>query len=163
VKINRIRVYRQTPGDARSSYAEYLQLRHRCNLAMKLDKCITGLDMAQRAVVDQAAEIICLKISNLGGLSKARVVRDFLVANRVPVVCEDTWGGEITTATLVHFAVSTPAELLVSTTDLHSYNVETTGISAPRTEGDRLFPANTPGLGVEPDYNSLGDPVGVYQ
>jgi cis-L-3-hydroxyproline dehydratase len=144
------------------SYAECLQLRRRSDLPMKLDECITGLDMAQRVIADQAAEILCLKISNLGGLSKARVVRDFLVANRMPVVCEDTWGGEITTATLAHFAVSTPAELLVNTTDLHSYNVETTGSPAPRTEGGRLYAADTPCHGGEPYYDSLCDPVGVY-
>jgi L-alanine-DL-glutamate epimerase-like enolase superfamily enzyme len=144
------------------SYAECLQLRRRSDLPMKLDECITGLDMAQRVITDQAAEIVCLKISNLGGLSKARVVRDFLVANRMPVVCEDTWGGEITTATLAHFAASTPAGLLVNTCDLHSYNVETTGTPAPRTEGGRLYAADTPGHGVEPDYDSLGDPLAVY-
>ena len=144
------------------SYAECLQLRQRTDLPMKLDECITGLDMAQRVINDRAAEIVCLKISNLGGLSKARVVRDFLVANRLPVVCEDTWGGEITTATLAHFAVSTPAELLVNTTDLHSYNLETTGIPAPRTEAGRLYASDTPGLGVEADFDSIGDPVAVY-
>ena len=144
------------------TYAECLQLRQRIDLPMKLDECITGLDMAQRAVADRAAEILCLKISNLGGLSKARVVRDFLVANRMPVVCEDTWGGEITTATLAHFAASTPAEMLVNTTDLHSYNVETTGIPAPLTDGGKLYAADTPGHGVEPDFDSLGDPVEVY-
>jgi cis-L-3-hydroxyproline dehydratase len=144
------------------SYAECLHIRRHTDLPMKLDECITGLDMAQRAVADHAAEIMCLKISNLGGLSKARVVRDFLVANRISVVCEDTWGGEITTATLAHLAISTPAEFLVNTTDLHSYNAETTGTPAPRTEAGRLFASGLPGLGVEPDYNSLGDPVAVY-
>ena len=144
------------------TYEECLQVRRRIDLPMKLDECVTGLDMAQRIVADRAAEIVCLKISNLGGLSKARRVRDFFVDNRMPVVSEDTWGGEITTATLAHFAASTPEEFLVNTTDLHSYNVETTGKPAPRIDGGRLYASDAPGLGVEPDFDSLGEPVAVY-
>lgn len=109
------------------TYEECLQVRRRIDHPMKLDECITGIYMAQRVVADRAAEVVCLKISNLGGLSKARRVRDYFIDNRIPVVSEDTWGGEITTATLSHFAASTPQEFLVNTTDLHSYNLESTG------------------------------------
>lgn len=144
------------------SYEECLQVRRRIDLPMKLDECITGIHAAQRVVADRAAEVICLKISNLGGLSKARRVRDYLIDNRIPVVSEDTWGGEITSAVISHFAASTPKDFLINTTDLHSYNLETTGLPAPRTEGGKLYASDTPGLGVEPDYDSLGEPVAVY-
>ncbi len=145
------------------SYEECLQLRRRIDRPMKLDECITGMHMAQRVINDRAAEVVCLKISNLGGLSKARRVRDFLIDNRMPVVAEDTWGGEITTATLSHLAASTPPEFLVNTTDLHSYNVEPTGTPAPVTRDGKLFVSDSPGLGVEPDYESLGAPIAQYQ
>ena len=144
------------------TYAECLQVRRRVDLPMKLDECVTGLEVARRIVEDRAAEVVCLKISNLGGLSKARRTRDFLVDNRVPVVCEDTWGGEIATATLAHFAASTPAEMLVNTTDLHSYNLESTGTPPPRTGEGKLYATDEPGLGVDPDFDSLGAPVAVY-
>ncbi|MEM7564164.1 MAG: enolase C-terminal domain-like protein [Pseudomonadota bacterium] len=145
------------------TYEECLQLRQRIDTPMKLDECVDSLAMAQRVVADRAAEYVCCKISNLGGLSKARIVRDYLVANRIPIIGEDTWGGEITTATLAHFAASTPDEFLVNTTDLHSYNIETTGTPAPRTENGLLFADDRPGHGVEPDFDSLGDPVALYQ
>lgn len=145
------------------SYEECLQVRRRVDLPIKLDECVTGIAMAQRIVNDRAAEIVCLKISNLGGISKARRVRDFFIDNRIPVISEDTWGGEITTAVISHFAASTPAEFLINTTDLHSYNVEPTGTPGPRTEGGKLYASNQPGLGVEPDFVSLGNPVAVYQ
>ena len=145
------------------TYEECLQVRRRIDHPIKLDECVTGIHAAQRIVADRAAEICCLKISNLGGLSKARRVRDYLVDNRIPVVSEDTWGGEITTATLSHFAASTPEEFLVNTTDLHSYNVEPTGTPAPVTRDGKLFASDQPGLGVEPDFQSLGEPVAVYR
>ena len=145
------------------TYEECLHVRAHTDLPMKLDECVTDIRMAQRIVKDKAAEVVCLKISNLGGLSKACLIRDFLVSNGLSVVAEDTWGGEITTAAVAHFASSTPPEYLYNTTDLHNYNVETTGTPGPDTLGGKLFASDAPGLGVEPDFDSLGDPVAVYQ
>ena len=144
------------------TYEECQQVRRRTDLPMKLDECLTGIDMAQRIVADRGAEICCLKISNLGGLSKARRVRDYLIDNRIPVVAEDTWGGEISTATLAHFAASTPQDWLVNTTDLHNYNTRSTGKPGPRTESGLLFAPDIPGLGVTPDFESLGSPVAIH-
>ncbi len=144
------------------TYDECLQVRRRIDLPMKLDECVTDIHVAHRIVEDRAAETVCLKISNLGGLSKARRVRDYLVENRIPVVSEDTWGGEITTAAVAHFAASTPAGYLVNSTDLCNYNTRSTGLPRPRTESGKLFAGDDPGLGVEPDYTSLGDPVAIY-
>ena len=145
------------------TYEECLQVRRRIDHPMKLDECITGMHMAQRVVADRSAEVVCLKISNLGGLSKARRVRDFLIDNRIPVVSEDTWGGEITTATLAHFAASTPEEFLVNSTDLHNYNVEPTGRPGPETRDGKMYASDGPGMGVEPDLDALGEPVAVYE
>lgn len=144
------------------SYEECQQVRRIAQQPMKLDECVTGMSMAQRIVSDRGAEICCLKISNLGGLSKARRVRDFLVENRIPVVCEDTWGGEITSAAVAHFAASTPAEYLQNTTDLMNYNTRSTGIGGPLARDGKLYATDTPGLGVTPDFASLSDPVAEY-
>jgi len=144
------------------TYAECQQVRAKTDLPMKLDECVTGIDMAQRIVADKGAEMCCLKISNLGGLSKARRVRDYLVDNRIPVIAEDTWGGQIATAAVAHFAASTPREYLINSTDLMNYNTESTGIGGPTTANGRLFAPDGPGLGVTPDFDSLGAPVAEY-
>ena len=144
------------------TYEECQQVRRHVSQPMKLDECVTGIAVAQRIVADRGAEICCLKISNLGGLSKARKVRDYLVENRIPVVSEDTWGGEITTSAVAHFATSTPQEYLVNSTDLHNYNTRSTGIGGPHVKDGKLYASDTPGLGVEPDFESLGDPIAIY-
>ena len=144
------------------TYEECQQVRRVAEQPMKLDECITGMHMAQRIVADRGAEICCLKISNLGGLSKARRVRDYLVENRIPVVSEDTWGGEITTAAVAHFAASTPEEFLINSTDLMNYNTRTTGIGGATTKDGKLYAPDTPGLGVTPDFESLGAPVAIW-
>jgi len=134
---------------------------------MKLDECVTGMNVAQKIVADRGAEIHCLKLPNLGGLSKARRVRDYLVENRIPVVAEDTWGGEITTSVVAHFAASTPEEYLINSTDLMNYNTRSTGtrstsLGGPTTRNGKLYASDIPGLGVEPDFESLGDPVAEF-
>ena len=145
------------------TYEECQQVRRVAEQPMKLDECLTGIHMAQRIVADRGAEICCLKISNLGGLSKARRVRDYLVDNRIPVVSEDTWGGEITSSVLAHFAASTPAEYLQNTTDLMNYNTGSTGIGGPVSRDGKLYASDTPGLGVTPDFESLGAPIEEFR
>lgn len=144
------------------TYEECLQVRMRVDLPMKLDECVTDIKMAQRIVADRGADMVCLKISNLGGLSKARRVREFFIDNRLPVVSEDTWGGEITTAAVAHFAASTPSEFLINSTDLHNYNTRSTGRPGPETRNGGLYAPDVPGLGVKPDYESLGAPIARY-
>ena len=144
------------------TYAECQQVRRVAEQPMKLDECVTGMAVAQQIVADRGAEICCLKLSNLGGLSKARRVRDFLVENRIPVVSEDTWGGEITTAAVAHFAASTPPDYLHNTTDLMNYNTASTGIGGAEAEDGHLIAPDTPGLGVAPDFSALGAPVAEY-
>ncbi|WP_343079161.1 mandelate racemase/muconate lactonizing enzyme family protein [Ostreiculturibacter nitratireducens] len=144
------------------TYEECQQVRRMVDIPMKLDECVTGIRAAHRIVEDRGADLVCLKISNLGGLSKARRVRDYFVDNRIPVVAEDTWGGEIATAALAHFAASTPAEYLQNTTDLHNYNTRSTGKPGPATANGCLIAPDTPGLGVTPDFESLGAPVAEY-
>lgn len=144
------------------SYEECQQVRRVADQPMKLDECITGMAAAQRIVADRGADICCLKISNLGGLSKARRARDFLIENRIPVVSEDTWGGEIATAAVAHFAASTPPDYLQNTTDLMNYNTRSTGIGGAMARDGKLYAPDVPGLGVTPDWASLGTPVADY-
>jgi len=144
------------------TYEECQQVRRVANQPMKLDECVAGLAVAQRIVADRGAEVCCLKISNLGGLSKARKVRDFLTESRMAIVAEDTWGGEIASATLAHFAASTPPEYLQNTTDLMNYNTRSTGVGGPVAKDGKLYATDTPGLGVTPDFDNLGAPVAEY-
>lgn len=144
------------------TYEECQQVRRRTDLPMKLDECIDSLQMAERVVKDHGAEVVCIKVSKQGGLTKAKKMRDYLVEHRIPMVVEDTWGGEIVTAALVHLAASTPEELHVNSTDLHNYVTGTTGTPPPKTENGCLLTSDLSGLGIEPDFDSLGVPVARY-
>ena len=49
-------------------------------------------------------DVINLKISKVGGLTKARQIRDLCVTLNVPMTIEDSWGGDIITAAIAHLA-----------------------------------------------------------
>ena len=165
---NAIRVARATAGldyileQPRQTYEECQQVRRVATQPMKLDECVTGMVAAQRIVADRGAEICCLKILNLCGLSKTRRVRDFLVDNRLPVVAEDSWGGEIASAKLSNFATLTPEEYLQNTSDLMNYNTRSTGLGGARAEGGKLYAPDVPGLGTTPAFEGLGALVASY-
>ncbi|MDA7423958.1 mandelate racemase/muconate lactonizing enzyme family protein [Thalassococcus lentus] len=165
---NAIRVARATPEldfileQPCRTYEECQQVRRVAQQPMKLDECVSGMAAAQRIVADRGAEICCLKISNLGGLSKARRVREFLIENRIAVVSEDSWGGEIATAAVAHFATSTPEEYLQNTTDLMNYNTASTGIGGAVAKDGKLYAPDVPGMGVVADFESLGTPIAEY-
>ena len=104
-------------------------------------------------------DVINLKISKVGGLTKARLMRDVCVASGIPMIIEDPWGSDITTAAIAHLAQSTPEEFTLAGTDFNSYVTVSTASGAPRRESGRMKAADRPGLGAEPNFDVLGEPV----
>jgi L-alanine-DL-glutamate epimerase-like enolase superfamily enzyme len=106
-------------------------------------------------------DAINLKISKVGGLTRAREIRDFCVAMGLAMTIEDSWGGDIVTAAIAHLAHSTPPEFLLSTTDFNSYVGVEVAAGAPRRTNGRLAAPLGPGLGIAPHAEVLGKPVFV--
>jgi L-alanine-DL-glutamate epimerase-like enolase superfamily enzyme len=141
------------------SYEECLVVRERSARPFVLDEVIDGIPMLLRGVADRAMDVINLKISKVGGLTKAKQIRDLCVSLGVAMTIEDTWGGDIATATIAHLAHSTPTALLFSSTDFNSYVTVSVAEGAPQRENGRLAAPDGPGLGVRPRLEVLGRPV----
>ena len=106
------------------TYEECLTVRRRTSLPFVLDENIDGIGMLLRAIAEGAMDVINLKISKVGGLTKARQMRDLCVAAGIAMTIEDTWGGDIVTAAIAHLARSTPDEFCFSATDFNSYGTK---------------------------------------
>jgi L-alanine-DL-glutamate epimerase-like enolase superfamily enzyme len=104
-------------------------------------------------------DVINLKISKVGGLTKARLIRDICINAGVPMTIEDTWGGDIVTASIAHLAQSTPEEFAFSATDFNSYGTVDIAAGAPKRVNGTMKASDKPGLGIEPLMQVLGDPV----
>ncbi|RZW09257.1 MAG: mandelate racemase [Rhodobacteraceae bacterium] len=141
------------------TYEECLVTRRRTSLPFVLDEVITGVDSLTRGLADGAMDVINLKISKVGGLTKARLMRDICIGAGIPMTIEDTWGGDIVTATIAHLAQSTPAEFAFSATDFNSYGTVDIADGAPKRVDGRMRASDAPGLGITPLMDVLGDPV----
>ncbi len=126
---------------------------------MVLDEVITDVQSLLRAWSAQAMEAINLKVSKVGGLTKARTIRDLAESLGLGLTIEDTWGGDIVTAAIAHLAHSTPAPYLFTATDFNSYVTVAFADGAPRRKKGRLAASGEPGLGVRPKMGLLGKAV----
>jgi L-alanine-DL-glutamate epimerase-like enolase superfamily enzyme len=142
-----------------ASYAECLVVRRHTNRPFVLDESVDSLEMVVDGVRDQAMDVINLKISKVGGLTKARQIRDLCVSLGIALTIEDTWGGDIITAAIAHLAHSTPPRYLFTSTDFNSYVTVSNASGAPQRKEGRMAAPELPGLGVEPRWELLGKPV----
>ncbi len=142
-----------------ATYEECLSIRRRTDHPFVLDESIDGLQPLLRGHADGAMDAVNLKISKLGGLTKARLARDLCVELGIAMTIEDSWGGDVTTAAIAHLAHSTPPEYLFTATDFNSYVTLSTAEGAPQRSDGRMAASTEPGLGVLPHQDVLGDPV----
>lgn len=145
------------------SYEECLAVRRQTDHPFVLDENIDGLESLLRGRRDLAMDVVNLKISKFGGLTKIRQARDLCVSMGIAMTIEDTWGGDIVTAAIAHLAHSTPTELLFTSTDFNSYVTVSIADGAPQRTNGRLAASTKPGLGIEPKIDVLGKPTAVYR
>ena len=141
------------------TYEECLAVRRHTDHPFVLDENVDSLDMLLRAKADLAMDVVNLKISKLGGLTRTRQVRDLCVSMGIAMTLEDSWGGDITTAAIAHLAHSTPEELRFTSTDFNSYVMVSTATGAPQREQGFMAASQSPGLGITPRWDVLGQRV----
>ncbi|HTQ85626.1 MAG TPA: cis-3-hydroxy-L-proline dehydratase [Candidatus Solibacter sp.] len=142
-----------------ASYEECLVVRRHTNRPFILDEIMNSASDVVRGLADHAMDVINLKISRVGGLTRARVIRDLCVSCGVAMTIEDTWGSDIATAAIAHLAHSTPPAALFSSTDFNSYTTVSTAEEAPKRAIGRLAAPKGPGLGIQPRPEILRKPV----
>lgn len=143
------------------TYEECLAVRRQIPHPFVLDENIDDLGILLRAKADLAMDVVNLKISKLGGLTKIKQARDLCVSMGIAMTLEDSWGGDIATAAIAHLAHSTPTEFLFTTTDFNSYGPVSLADGAPQRVNGRMAASTSPGLGITPKMDVLGKAVVV--
>ena len=154
--VKDIDVYIEQPCE---TFEECYSIRKMTDHPFVLDESIDGLPILLRANSLQAMDVVNIKISKFGGLTKARQARDLCVSLGIAMTIEDSWGGDIITAAISHLAHSTPTELLFSSTDFNSYVTISIANDAPQRNNGRLAASTAPGLGITPKMEVLGQAV----
>lgn len=142
---------------------ECIAFRPKCANPVKLDEVIETTQDLIRAFNAGALDYATIKISRVGGLSKARRLRDLCVDLGIGAVPDDGWGSEYVTSALTHFAWSTPAKYRLNATDLTDYVDVTSADGYPYAQEGVMGFSDAPGLGLEPRMDVLGEPVRVVE
>jgi cis-L-3-hydroxyproline dehydratase len=154
--VRNIQVYIEQPC---ATLSECLTVREKSPHPFKLDESIDGIQALLNGWKKNAMDVVCLKVSKVGGLTRARQIRDFCTSTGLAMTVEDVWGSDIVTAALGHLALSTAPSVMLNTTDLNRYNVGQIAEGAPTVIEGRMHLSDRPGLGIEPLWDILGEPI----
>ncbi len=128
-----------------------------------LDENLEDLGAVLRAISLGLCDGFGLKVSRVGGLSAMATIRDVCAARSIPHTCEDSWGGDITAAAIVHVAATVEPRLLEGAWTAGVYIDEHYDPERGIEVRDGHFDVPTgPGLGVEPDESRIGELVASY-
>jgi L-alanine-DL-glutamate epimerase-like enolase superfamily enzyme len=142
-----------------ASLEECLYVRQLTALPMILDEVITDTQSLLRAWSARGMEAINLKVSKVGGLTKAKLIRDLADDLGLRLTIEDTWGGDLTTAAVSHLSSNTRPETLFTVSFMNDWvNEHIAGYEPRSTNGIGHTPTGS-GLGVEVDADLLGEPL----
>lgn len=141
-----------------------LQVRRHTRQPLLLDECLHSFQDHLEAWKAGVCEGVKVKPNRLGGLTKARRVRDFGVAVGWRMHVEDLGGTVVADTAALHLALSTPAENRLASWLCHPHLVDDSAPErgARNRDGEVVLP-ETPGLGVAPDVDWLGAPATSYE
>ena len=128
-----------------------------------LDENLENLSEVLRAISMRVCDGFGLKLTRMGGLNAMATIRDICAARSIPHTCEDSWGGDIVAASVVHIGATVEPRLLeaIWTAGIYieeNYDPEN-GINVD--EGHFALPSG-PGLGINPDESRIGTRLASY-
>ena len=129
-----------------------------------LDECMHNFQDHLEAWRSNACAGVKVKPNRVGGLTKARQIRDFGISVGWQMHIEDLGGSALADTAAIHLAASTPdANRLASwLCHYHLSHDPVPGQGARNSDGFAT-PPTAPGLGVTPSPDLLGDAIAFYE
>ena len=151
----------EQPGETLDDIAA---IREVTTSPISVDETLVTLQDACRIAREGIADVFGIKLNRVGGLTKARRIRDVAIAHGIQMFVMATGGSVLADTEAAHLAQSIPDEFIRacwSCQDMLTLDVAPG--SGPRTKDGFITVDDTPGLGVVPDENLLGDPVMILE
>lgn len=142
-----------------STLAACAAVRRSTHLPVILDESLASVHDLLAAHAAGALDGARLKLSRFGGITPVRRARDLALELDLPLTIEDSGGGDVVSAALVHLACSIPSRLLLGGYLPSEMTAERVAAGTPAHErGEATLPQG-PGLGIDVDPAALGAPV----
>jgi L-alanine-DL-glutamate epimerase-like enolase superfamily enzyme len=149
-------IYIEQP--CRTTQDSVIAHRH-SRLPLVLDESVTNPTEVFEAKTVAGAMSVNIKISRVGGLTKAAQMRDLMQHLNMMVSVEDMWGGDVITAAVSHIAASTRPESLLNTSFFNDWTDGHVAGYNPRSRNGRGSAPTEPGLGITVNAAELGEPI----
>lgn len=142
-----------------ATLADCARLRASWTGPMVMDETIVSLPALLQAHRLGVADGVTVKLTRVGGITPAVMIRDVAVELGIGVTIEDASGCDLADTTFAHVSASTPAALRVHTVDFASWvTVNHVRGHSPRDRSVLRPRADVPGLGLELREDVLGQP-----
>jgi len=143
--------------------AECAHVARRVANPIMLDECMHSFPDHLAAWRIGACEGVKVKPNRVGGLTRARQIRDFGLSVGWQMHIEDVGGSALADTAAIHLASSTPeANRLASWLCHYHLALDPVPGQGARNQNGVAIAPTSPGLGVVPDTDLLGAPVAVY-
>ncbi len=150
----------EQPGETLDDIAAIRALH---SAPVSVDESLVTLQDAVRIARDGLAEVFGIKLNRVGGLTKARRIRDIALAHGIDCYVMATGGSVLADTEALHLAATIPDQHLLGVWACQDMiTAEIAGGRGPRNDHGHLRLPEAPGLGVAPDEEALGEPVAVY-
>lgn len=150
----------EQPGETLDDIAAIRQVT---TSPISVDESLVTLQDATRIAREGIADVFGIKLNRVGGLTKARRIRDVAIAHGIQMFVMATGGSVMADIEAAHLAQSTPDEFIRACWSCQDMlTIDIAPGSGVRTLDGYITIDDTPGMGVEPDEGLLGDPVAVY-
>jgi len=163
--LNRVRDLDFTIEQPCWTMNDCMSVRERVNVPLKLDNSLNSVHDVLRAYANNACDSVVVHINKFGGITPACRVRDIVTTGSLGITYSTQWGTEITTAALIHLALTTSPNHLISTIDAHNYSPLMVATNNPIVvdNGDMWMANQDAGLGVSINDDELGELVKVVK
>lgn len=130
---------------------------------ISVDEALVTLQDAVRIAREGIADVFGIKLNRVGGLTKARRIRDVAIAHGIQMFVMATGGSVLADTEAAHLAQSIPDEFIKACWSCQDMlTIDIAPESGPRCINGVITIDNTPGIGVAPDESMLGSPLAVY-
>ena len=144
--------------------AQCAHVAARVSQPIMLDECMHTVQDHLDAWKLNACEGVKVKPNRVGGLTKAKQIRDLGVALGWRMHIEDVGGSALADTAAIHLASSTPQTHRLASWLCHPHlAIDPVPNQGVRNDNGFVTPPLTPGLGVIPDPDQLGDPFRIFE
>lgn len=151
----------EQPGETLDDIAA---IRPMTSGSISIDERLETLGDMTRIAAEGIAEVVNIKINRVGGLTKARRIRDLALAHGFDIYVMATGGSILADLEAAHLAQTIPTDRRLGVWSCQDMlDFDPAPERPPRIKGGHLTIDDTAGLGVSPDENLLGEPVAVYE